>query len=125
MFNTKIKAVIATTLAAFSFTPVKVIAATCDPNSGISGGLSCAGGKLPSQLSGSGSILMSVVNLLIGVVGIISVIMVIIGAIQLTLSSGNSDQVKKAKDTILFAIIGVVIALLAFAIVNYVLANIK
>ena len=66
---------------------------------------------------------MNVVNILIGAVGIISVIMVIIGAIQLTVSSGNSDSVRKAKDTILFAVIGVVIALLAFAIVNFVLSK--
>jgi hypothetical protein len=118
------KTVLTSLLAVFFAAPNKALAqSACNPSSGIKGGISCAGGGLPANLTGGGSILMNVVNILIGAVGIISVIMVIIGAIQLTVSSGNSDSVRKAKDTILFAVIGVVIALLAFAIVNFVLSK--
>ena len=41
-----------------------------------------------------------------------------------TLSAGDSGKVKKAKDTILYGIIGLIIALLAFAIVNFVIAKV-
>lgn len=123
MKNKFLKAAGILMLAAFLLHPTKALAA-CDPNGGVAGGIDCAGGNLPKNISGSGSILMNVINLLIGIIGIVAVIMIIVGAFQLTLSSGNSDSVKKAKDTILFAIIGVVIALLAFAIVNLVLAKI-
>ena len=50
--------------------------------------------------------------------------MIIIGGIQYSTSAGDSGKVKKAKDTILYGIIGLVIALLAFAIVNFVLTQI-
>lgn len=54
-------------------------------------------------------------------VGIIAVIMIILGGIQYSTSQGASDKLKKAKDTILYGIIGLVISLLAFAIVGFVL----
>jgi hypothetical protein len=65
-------------------------------------------------------IIMIVVNTLLFVIGIISVIMIIIGGIMYTTSAGDSGQVTKAKNTILYAVIGLVVALLAFAIVNWV-----
>jgi hypothetical protein len=65
----------------------------------------------------------NIVNLVIFVVGIIAVIMVILGGIQYSTSQGDPAKVKKAKDTILYGIIGLVVAILAFAIVNFVLAG--
>lgn len=64
-----------------------------------------------------------VINVVIGLVGLISVVMIIYGGIQYTLSAGDSGKVKKAKDTILYGIIGLIIALLAFAIVNFVIGS--
>ena len=55
------------------------------------------------------------------VIGIIAVVVIIIGAINFTLSQGDPGKVKKAKDTILYGIVGLVVALLAFAIVQFVL----
>ena len=49
--------------------------------------------------------------------------MLIIGGFRYVLSNGNEKSVTAAKDTILYAIIGVVIALLAFAIINFVLGT--
>jgi multisubunit Na+/H+ antiporter MnhB subunit len=54
-------------------------------------------------------------------IGAISVIMLIIGGIRYTISGGDSGNVTAAKNTILYAIIGLVVAFLAFAIVNWVL----
>lgn len=65
-----------------------------------------------------------IVNVISGIVGFIAVVMVIIGGISYTTSSGDSSRVKKAKDTILYGIIGLIISLLAFAIVNFVLTSI-
>jgi hypothetical protein len=67
----------------------------------------------------------NIINVLIGVIGVVAVIMLIIGAFRFVTSSGNSDATKGAKDTILFAIIGIVVALLSFAIVNFVLTQFK
>ena len=61
-----------------------------------------------------------VINILLFLIGVISVIMIIIGGIRYTLSNGDSAQITSAKNTVLYAVIGLVVALLAYAIVNFV-----
>lgn len=67
------------------------------------------------------TVIQNIINTIIFVIGIIAVVMIIMGGIQYSVSQGASDKVKKAKDTILYGIVGLVIAILAFAIVNFVL----
>lgn len=68
----------------------------------------------------SGSLVGAIVNTLLFAVGAISVLAIIIGGILYVLSAGNSGSVTKAKNTIFYAIIGLVVAFLAYAIVNWV-----
>ena len=68
-------------------------------------------------------IFKTITNVLLFIVGAISVIMLVIGGIRYTISGGDSGQVKSAKDTILYAIIGIIVSLLAFAVVNFVLSS--
>lgn len=63
----------------------------------------------------------SVVNFLLYILGAIAVIMIIIGGIRYTTSNGDASNTKAAKDTILYAVVGLVVAILAYAIVNFVL----
>lgn len=65
-----------------------------------------------------------VINVALGIIGFVAVVMIIFGGIQYTTSAGDATKVTKAKNTILYGIVGLVIALLAFAIVNFVLVNI-
>ncbi len=65
----------------------------------------------------------TIVNVIIGIVGFLAVIMIILGGISYTTSAGDANKVKKAKDTIMYGIIGLIVAILAFAIVNFVLSN--
>ena len=74
----------------------------------------------PDDLKGQ---LTVVTNTLLLGIGFVSVVMLIIGGFRYVLSNGNEKSVTAAKDTILYAIIGVVIALLAFAIINFVLGT--
>lgn len=67
----------------------------------------------------------NILNVVIGVLGIVAVIVIIIGGIQYMTSTGDAGKVKKAKDTILYGVIGLVVVILAFAIVNFVIANIN
>ena len=62
--------------------------------------------------------------LCLAVLGLVAVIVIIIGGINYMTSAGDAGKVKKAKDTILYGVIGLVICVLAFAIVNFVIANI-
>lgn len=59
-------------------------------------------------------------NILLFLIGLAAVIMIIIGGIRYTTSNGDASQTKAAKDTILYAVIGIVVALMAFAIVRFV-----
>ncbi len=79
------------------------------------------GGGVPDTLFGADSVFTKIVNILLFLIGAVSVIMLIIGGIKYTISGGDSGQVTSAKNTILYAIIGLVVAFLAFAIVNFVL----
>jgi len=55
------------------------------------------------------------------VIGSLSVLFIIIGGMRYILSAGDMNQVKAAKDTILYAVIGLVVTTLAFLIVQLVL----
>jgi len=65
----------------------------------------------------------SIINTLLYAAGIIAVIMIIYGAFRYITAGGNAGAITKAKDTILFAVIGLVIAILAFTIVNFVIGS--
>ncbi|MCL2445045.1 pilin [Candidatus Saccharibacteria bacterium] len=82
------------------------------------------GDNVPSDLFGGAGAVTIIVNVLLFIVGIISVIMLIIGGIKYSTSAGDSGKVTTAKNTIMYAIVGLVVAILAFAIVNFVVDNI-
>jgi len=66
-------------------------------------------------------LIRNVINLLIFVLGIAAVIMIIVGGLRYTTSNGDASNTKAAKDTILYSIVGLVVAIMAFAIVNFVI----
>ncbi len=76
----------------------------------------------PSELFGDTGVFRQVANVILYIVGIIAVIMLIIGGIKYVVSGGDAKKVTDAKNTVLYAIIGLVICFLAFAIVNFVIA---
>lgn len=76
----------------------------------------------PSGLPGPadfGTLAKQVTNVLLAFAGALSVIFIIIGGIMYATSAGNDSQVQKAKSTITNAVVGLVISLLAFAIVSF------
>ena len=87
-----------------------------------------ATGSKVDQVDGGGTDLVAdvtnIINMVIGVLGLACVVVLIIGGVNYMTSSGDTGKVKKAKDTLLYAIIGLVICVLAFAIVNFVISNI-
>lgn len=66
-----------------------------------------------------------VINIFSIVVGVISVIMIIIGGLKYITSGGDSGNVTGAKNTILYAVIGLVVVALAQFIVRFVLAKVS
>ena len=74
--------------------------------------------------SGTGDLytdLRTIINWVTMIVGILAVIMIIYGGVMMMISMGDPGRNKKARDTILYGIIGLIIVLLAYAIVNFIL----
>lgn len=70
------------------------------------------------------NIITTVINIFSLVVGVVSVIMIIIGGLKYITSGGESNNVTSAKNTIMYALIGLVIVVLAQVIVRFVLTRV-
>ena len=79
---------------------------------------------MPTELIGDNGVFSRITNTILLIVGLISVIMLVYGGLRYILSGGDSKKVTDAKNTVLYAIIGLIISLLAFAIVNFVLNSV-
>ena len=77
--------------------------------------------ECPENLFGDTGIFKQITNVVLYIVGVIAVIMLIIGGIKYVISGGDAKKVTDAKNTVLYAIIGLIISFLAFAIVNFVI----
>ena len=65
-------------------------------------------------------IIKTIVEVLLTAVGVISIIMIVIGGIMFALSSGDAQKAAKARNTVLYAVVGLAVSLFASAIVNFV-----
>ena len=112
-------------LAGLAVPVATTYANNCDVSGGITGGKDCArNDEQPENLfNGDDSVFQTVTNVMLFLIGAISVVMLIYGGIRYTISQGDSTAVTNAKNTIMYAAIGIVIAILAFAIVNFVVTT--
>ena len=85
-------------------------------------------GQGVNQVNGGGDDLVgnitTILSQVIAVLGLVCVVVMIIGGVTYMTSSGDAGKVKKGKDTILYGLIGLVICVLAFALVNWVIGSI-
>ena len=72
---------------------------------------------------GDKSLLVQIAQFIVFLTGAISVIMIIIGGFRYVVSGGDSASVKSAKDTILYAVVGLIIAVSCQFIVSFVLSS--
>ncbi len=87
----------------------------------IQNGANCAqGNSNANSLFGTGGIFSVIADTLIFIVGAVAVIMLIIGGLRYVISQGSKEGVESAKNTILYSIIGIIVAILAYAIVSFV-----
>lgn len=94
---------------------------------GAQGLQACQGVAATGGNCGDGSDLVGmfgrISTALIFVIGAIAVIMVIVGALRYVLSGGDAAGLKSAKDTILYALIGVVVAMISYGLVAFVISR--
>ena len=67
------------------------------------------------------TLVLTIISYFLGFLGLLATIMVIYGGIQYVTSAGNDEAVGKAKKIILYSVIGIIVILLSFVIVNAVL----
>lgn len=70
-------------------------------------------------------IITIVINVFSVIVGVVAVFMIVVGGFRYVTSNGDSNNITSAKNTILYAIVGLIIVAMAQAIVQFVLNRIK
>ena len=115
-------------VAAISYAPlaqasgVDVISDSCKQQGNANSAL-CTNNST-ELVTGTDSIFFRIINTIILVVGALAVLMIVVGGLKYVLSAGDSSAISSAKNTILYAIVGIVIAVSAYSIVNFVIAKI-
>ena len=88
----------------------------------VKNGVNSVGGSDPGNGSAAfTNLLQSIINILLFLIGAIAVIMIIIGGLRYVISGGDQGAITGAKNTILYAVIGLVVAIMAYAIINWVI----
>ncbi len=71
----------------------------------------------------AGAKIKNVVDTLMYIIGIVSVIVIVYGGFRYVVAGGDTNSVSEAKNIILYAVIGLFVALAGYAIVNFVVTN--
>ncbi len=90
-------------------------------NASASDSQSCQTGAANTQIS---NLMTRIINFFSLLVGIVSVIMIIIGGFQYVMSNGDSGKISTAKNTIIFALVGLIIVAMSQFIVHFVLGKV-
>lgn len=70
------------------------------------------------------TVAQTIINVIVSAVGIIAVAVIVIGGVLYVTSTGDAAKAKRAQNTILYGVVGLVVAVLAYAIVNFVLKSV-
>jgi len=101
---------------------MNILNIVADAKSGLTSGLNMVSGGAASGVDVSSTI-SKITTFLFALIGIVAVFVIILGGFNMMISSGDPGKVKKGKDTILWGIIGLIVTILAYAIVNFVLGQ--
>jgi len=83
-------------------------------------GIFCSGSDTKDDLI---SYITTVVNLFLALIAVAAAVFLIIGGVRYITSSGDEDQAEKAKKTVLYAILGLILVGLSAVIVNFVVVD--
>lgn len=125
MFQTpKIRQLVAILILLTTFiVPRALFAQTTGTNGNVQGGLNEIKNQFPSQSEIAqsqtvGDLILSVIRILIGLLMAVTVLFIILGGYQFVTSAGNEEQAKRGRRTLTYAIIGLVVVILSYVIVN-------
>jgi hypothetical protein len=75
--------------------------------------------NVPNSTANIGVALTKGFQILLGLVGMLAVVFILVGGLQLVYSAGDPGRVKRGRDTLTYAIVGLVLAIASFAIVTF------
>ena len=78
---------------------------------------------LPETPADTSSI-QTILQIIFGVIGALAVLFIVVGGFKLTMSEGDPQKIAKARGTVIYSVVGLIVALLAEVIVTYVLDTI-
>lgn len=78
------------------------------------------GARFTSQAGLVGQILTEIIPLVLGIAGFLTVIMIVVSGIQFITSSGNPEAAGAARSRLMYALIGFIIIVLSFAILQFI-----
>jgi hypothetical protein len=96
----------------------------CGSNISLNAGPGTCDDNVAGGSSGITRIVTNIINIFSVIVGLVSVIMIIYGGFRYVTSGGDSSNVSSAKNTIIYAVIGLVVVALAQFIVQFVLEKV-
>lgn len=94
---------------------------SADAKTQINEGVGSVNDGNQTDLSG---FITNIINIMLFLAGAVAVLMIIIGGIRFVTSGGDAGSVKSAKDTVLYSVIGLIVVILAYAIVSFVVENV-
>jgi len=97
--------------------------ALCEGSGGVWSGGKDGKCSTPGSTRTVPNTIRRIITILIFIVGAVAVLMIVIGGMRYVLSGGDDKAITSAKNTILYSIIGVIVAVSAYAIVSFVLDN--
>lgn len=118
-------ALVMTGLGALSSLPAQAV---CDPKKGMEGALQDDCSRGPGQakeLDGNQGVITTIINTMLFIVGLLAVIMIIYAGIRFVTAHGDEKQVESARQTIIYSVVGLIVAILAYALVNWVFSQFK
>lgn len=112
---------ILTFVSVVNFSPV--IALDGNAEAGFNSGINQVGGD--SGRNDLLSLINNVINALLFVVGIAAVIIMVVSGLRFVTSEGDAQAANKARNTVIYAAIGLVVSVLSYAIINFILDQLK
>jgi len=79
----------------------------------------------PTNKKDIGSVWVAVVKTILGFIGVASLVVFIYAGFTFLISAGNAEKTRKAKDTIIYAVLGIFLAMAAYAILSFVFSTIE
>ena len=77
----------------------------------------------PESLTGSNGIFTNAISVLLYIAGTVAVIMIVVGALRYITSDGDSSKASQARLTVIYSVVGLVIAIMSYGIVNFVVGR--